>query len=360
LEARKIPLADPADFFPDRDIRLRPPKWVFGGEDTESLSRFLQGCGLSAAQLGELSNQATWKREGEGIVVSPSETVVRTLSSAAREKIYGRLAKHAENYAQQYPFRFLPDEFNSRFTKEELPGQKLSQFRALCYTNRNTICFADVEVLPSMLSSNEFEEVVEQLYATPNYRLRLRVYPNDDVERLVAYWGKGSNGRKIKPILESLSRLDDPAGTSLNISYLLPPFARLRLYTYPKAWSPQDASKADCFWTSMNFFNAEPDDRFLEPAFVRQTIQSEYEVVRGQPTYGDLITIVGPNGDGRHMCVYIADDFVYTKNGRNPLAPWVIMKRGDMLAAFTSPEEQQVIIVRRKQSPSIAAVLGRH
>ena len=176
----------------------------------------------------------------------------------------------------------------------------------------------------------------------------------------MAYWGKGTNGRKIKPMLESLARLNDPAGTSLNISYLLPPFARLRLYTYPKAWNGQNLSKEDCFWTSMNFFNAEPDERFLEPAFVRQIIQSDYEVVRGQPTYGDLVTIVGPGGDGRHMCVYIADDFVYTKNGRNALAPWVIMKRADMLAAFTSPDEQKVVIVRRKESAFIPAVLATH
>ena len=141
-----------------------------------------RGMRVSSAQLGELSNQATWKREGEAIVLNPSETMVRTLSSAARENIYERLAKSPESYGQQYPlWAYLPDDFNSRFTKEKLPGEKLNQFRALSYTNRNTVCFADVEVLPSMLSSNEFEEIVEELYATPNYRLRLRVYPKDDV-----------------------------------------------------------------------------------------------------------------------------------------------------------------------------------
>ena len=200
-----------------------------------------------------------------------------------------------------------------------------------------------------MLSSNEFREAVSYLYATPTYRLRLRVFPEADITPLLKYWGRGRSTDRIRPLLESLTKLSDPNGASINISYMLPSFARLRLYTFPKAWREQQAAKEDCFWTSMNFFNDEPDMRFLDGNYVRQALKTDYHVVRDHPTYGDLVTLVGPNGEGRHMCVYIADDFVYTKNGMNELCPWVLMKLPDMLTAFTSHDEQRMVVVRHNE-----------
>ena len=58
-----------------------------------------------------------------------------------------------------------------------------------------------------------------------------------------------------------------PGGAAVNISYLMPTFARLRLYTYPDSWNDPDTSKQDCFFTTMNFFNETPDTNFFDAGY---------------------------------------------------------------------------------------------
>jgi hypothetical protein len=78
-----------------------------------------------------------------------------------------------------------------------------------------------------------------------------------DVEPLVRYWANGTGkGYSAARIPGPNARWRKP-----DISHLLTPFARYRLYTYPFSENPLENGH-DCFWSSMNFFNAEPDDRF--------------------------------------------------------------------------------------------------
>ena len=50
-------------------------------------------------------------------------------------------------------------------------------------------------------------------------------------------------------------------------------------------------------------------------------------LVNDPPRYGDVwLFRTGPEGSIEHSCVCIAGDVVLTKNGRNPLAPWVLMR----------------------------------
>ena len=48
---------------------------------------------------------------------------------------------------------------------------------------------------------------------------------------LCANWGQWAGCHQMIPFLQALSAV--PGGSSISISYLFPPFARLRLYTYP-------------------------------------------------------------------------------------------------------------------------------
>jgi hypothetical protein len=48
-----------------------------------------------------------------------------------------------------------------------------------------------------------------------------------------------------------------------------------------------------------------------------------------------------------HMCVYIAADVVYTKNGVDPKQPWVLMRMKDLLALYTSDQPQQWRVFRK-------------
>jgi len=129
----------------------------------------------------------------------------------------------------------------------------------------------------------------------------------------------------------------------------MPPFARLRLYTFPDAWKDSNASRQDSLFTALNFFNDTADTNFFDTNYSRKILDAKYVPVDGAPGFGDVITLFNDKGEPVHACVYIADDFVFTKNGINSAQPWVIMRMADMLLIYF-PQEQsaKVLFLRRK------------
>src|SRR6185369_392773 len=123
------------------------------------------------------------------------------------------------------------------------------------------------------------------------------------------------------------------------------------LYTYPEAWPDQTATRQDCFFTAANFFNETADTNLLDRAVLDQTFNTEYFVVKESPTFGDVLMLFDESQKPIHAAVYIAGDFVFTKNGVNPAQPWVIMKMADMLNAyFPTRTAANVTILRHKNT----------
>jgi hypothetical protein len=348
LEALEIPFADKEELAPDRALRLQAPQWFFQDWNEKQLLDFIRSCDLSEEQKIDLCQHTAWQIASNGLVCSPSVPLVRGLGSVARKQIYEVLAKSPSNYSQRYPFRFSPEEFDSRLLATGLAKDKRKVISDLAYSDGPTRCFTDLALLPDLFSPEEINSVLDSLYRLPAYRLRLRIVSDSDIAAVARYWGQGGREEKIRPLLESLTKVRRDGGVSIGIGYLLPSFARLRLNTFPRSWNEAQARSEDCFWTSLNFFNDPPEMRFLDPAVVRQTLQTEFIRVQGHPTFGDLITLTDDAGNAIHACVYIADDFVFTKNGVNPLSPWVLMKIPDMLAFFPPARSRAPIVLRRK------------
>ena len=54
------------------------------------------------------------------------------------------------------------------------------------------------------------------------------------------------------------------------------------------------------------------------------------------------------NGNAYHSCVYLADDIVYTKNGRSRLSPWVLMKLEDVRELYGIYQQTETVAFRLK------------
>jgi hypothetical protein len=352
LDTLAFPFADSEALAPDRDLRLRKTQWYFEGISQVELERFLNSCGLAENQKQQLTRGSQWQVASNGFVVSPSDDLVQSLGPATRSTIYEYLSHSEVNYAQRFPFRFPFGAFPTRFAFTGLAQDKINLIQGLTYTNTDheDLCFADLQLLPKLLSAADVEKAIDALYRVPSYRLRLRVFEDSNVDQLVAYWGKGGREGRIRPLLDSMKKVAGADGKSVNISYLFPEFARLRLYTFPTNWPDKHLTQEDCFWSSMNFFNPEPDDRFLSADAAVQSLVTDCIPVPAEhdKQFGDLIAITDGQGKGIHMCVHIAEDFVFTKNGRNMLSPWVIMKMSDMLALFPA-DHRRVLTYRRKE-----------
>ena len=186
------------------------------------------------------------------------------------------------------------------------------------------------------------------LYQTPTLLLRLRVPEDSDVGALVRYWGAGGRAGAVRPLLEGLGRAH--GDKSVNLSFLMPAFARTRLYTFPEAGAAPAGPQQDCLWTALNFFNEMPDNRYLQGEYAEQALRASFEPTGDAPGYGDLIVLALPPGNLVHVCVYIADDVVFTKNGVGSQQPWVLMKIPDMMMQFRSLGPVRQVVYHRKHT----------
>jgi hypothetical protein len=347
LEPMEIPLVNPEGSIPDEPERLRQSKWTFENFTEAGLAKFFCGCDLSMVQRRLLLDRSCWTVASNSIAVSPSEQLVWSLSPTARAKIYSVLGKSTANYSQNLPFRFPLEGFDLKFANSGIPASDVARIRHLTYTNAGYICFSDLQLLQGLISHDDFKDLAATLYAVPTYLLRVRVTPESNIDALIKYWGRGGREKLVAPLISSLARL--PNGGPINLSYFLPPFARLRLYTFPDALGDPTAARQDCFFTAMNFFNDMPDTNFFSAEYSRKVLDSQYFPIKDEPLYGDVVAIFDDAGEAIHTCVYLADDFVFTKNGVNHAQPWVIMRLPDMLMIYAGPNKStQMIFLRRK------------
>jgi len=142
--------------------------------------------------------------------------------------------------------------------------------------------------------------------------------------------------------------LKDVPDGRLGLVYLLPQFARQRLYTFPMPSRPGDPA-INCHWSAMNFFNEVPDDHFADPTYTANFLQKNYYPVAKPTKYGDIILFLdGYSSDVIHSAVYLADDLVFTKNGNNLEQPWMIMHMKDLMAKYESDGPGRILAYRNR------------
>ena len=178
---------------------------------------------------------------------------------------------------------------------------------------------------------------------------RMRIRPTTDIDKLLGYWTQapGVRAKDLRPLLESLKRLPD--GGHVSLVYFLPPFARERLYTYPMP--PRAGEPAmDCHWSSLNFFNEQPEDKFGDPNYAGAYLTKNYYPVQKPSAYGDVVVLTDEKNRGIHSAVYVADDIVFTKNGNNYLQPWMLMRIDKLVAQYACRGAVRTTVYRHRNS----------
>ncbi len=343
LEYTYLPLERPTEIRAEDFAAAALAKWVFKDYSAGELTNFFRRCGLPDKQLAPLLDTNAWQTIPGGFALSPPPEVVQNLGPEARQAIYSVLGKFRENPLHHMPFQIPAEGFESFFAGYDIPEARIEFLKKLSYGTGEWLYIADLPLIQKNSTPEEYRRIAKALSRVSTMLMRLRVDSKSDVPALINYWGQGGRGTAMKPFLESMTRV--PGGSTIAIAYFLPEFARVRLYTYPNP-EDKDVHHQDCFWTAMNFFREVPEVRFNEWDYTQKTLQSDYEPVRDNWTFGDVLLLI----DGTtafHMCVYIADNVVFTKNGVNLYQPWVLMKIPDMLALYPSTR-LQLLGYRRK------------
>ena len=134
----------------------------------------------------------------------------------------------------------------------------------------------------------------------------------------------------------------------MDLAELLPHLPHAWINTYPVRTAPGQ-TPPDCFWTSLNFFNITPDDRYFDPAAKTQAFQHNYVRASTADQFGDLIVYADEQGQTLHACVHIAGDVVFTKNGALPSHPWRFARRAEVDALYGETPGVKTLIFRLRE-----------
>jgi len=331
------------------NFRLGDGRWYFQAANGAEVEAFLRACGLDEGQIAALrpTLQPVAGRPGL-IAAAPSPALIRELSPETRGALYDKLSLLPENFAQVEPFRITETYLDDWLDPETLPPEVIARVKALLWRRGNSMLFSDYNTVADSLNSPALKlELLRQLTRKASLMVKLHVPDHGDVEPLVAYWGTNGRADKVRPILASVAH---SGGGEVDISNLLPVFARQRLYRFPDALPGTDLGPG-CHWTAFNFFNMGPPDETLHtPEGVEKVLLEKYVPATGEPRFGDVILLTLPDGSSIHSAVYIADGIVYTKNGPSLATPYVFSTMDDMLAFYPSSEKITLTYYRRAGS----------
>ena len=323
--------------------------WHFPGVSREMLEAFLVESGFTRDQVARLEAAATPDPPTGGLLVKPDLELVRGLSLESRTRLYTQLAKASQNTDQVSAFKFYGTSADDWLAGSLISPRTRQLVEPLIYRNGDFLQFADAALVQSAIADpGERQRLAKVLLRQSTMLVSLTVDDPLQVPALAEYWGRGGRSTDVRPLLESLSGV--ASDHSIDIVHLLPSFARSRLYRYPKL-STADLDRpllVNCLWTSLNFFRAEPDDRFLDVPFALNAMRTEYYVVENSFRLGDLVALLDANGNLIHVAVYLADDLVFTKNGTSPVAPWAIMPIDRLKAFYASRSPNLRLIYHRR------------
>lgn len=344
LEITPVVLDRPEELFItngwDRVIR-----WCFPNQSAEQVRALFTASDLTQEQKTLLLATNRWEPLTNGWRVLPPSDVVAAMSPTAREKIYSVLAQTPLNTNQYWAFFHRAEAVNEWFSESDLPPEALALARRLCYTKYQRLYFADTQVFELLRSPDEARRLVRTLARVPTLMMKLQLTRASDIDALVKYWGRFRKDDEVEELLRSMARVR--GGAALNISYFMPPVPRLRLYTYP---DPDEGMRQDCFWTSFNFFYEQPEHNLAHPAEYNELLRKGFRPVTGQAQFGDLLLLLESGETAVHMCVYVAADVVYTKNGIDAKQPWVLMRMKDMNAMYATEKPLEWRAFRKNES----------
>lgn len=346
-ELDKVPIVTekPEEFIDTIGLNMEPVEWVFDGTDAAGVLAILQGAGVPESLCSALMAPGIMEAGTGEVRIRPTDSHVMALSPAGRARLYLRLGKNEVNHYQMYPFTF-PVGHVQKMLQGRVSPAVIASLEKLLYRRGKAECLSDLPVLlRNITDTAERRRLMKALTRQETLLLKVAVRPDTNIDRLIAYWGKGGRRKDLQPLLESLKQT--PGGARIDAIHLIPGFARQRIYTYPDKVTTGQRDY-DCHYSCMNFFRSTPDMSFLDSTVVSATLRSDYETVPGPSQMGDVILFT-TNGDNVvHSCVYIADDVVFTKNGANPMQPWTFMTMENMEVVYPSDEPYTLVTYRLK------------
>ena len=347
LFTRNLNLEQPEEYA-DYEASDQTETWTFEQMVPGQVRTLMQSCGLAANEIDRALSPAMMTFANSDTVITPDAELVFSMSPDVRVKLYNALGHFTENELMRFPICFPTNEFDAWFGDGRVDAGSLALLKRLVYVRGETGCFSDFGILLQQVPDETNRlHLVEALSRQSAVLMGIQIWPDTDVDKVLDYWSRPNGARliNIRPLLESLK--DRPHGGTASILFFLPPFARERLYTYPLPSQLGDPTM-DCHWSTLNFFNSVPDNRFSDAKYAAAFIETNYYQIAKPSAYGDIILVLDEHGNAIHSGVYLAGDIIFTKNGNNFAQPWMLMHLKDLIAEYTTDIAPRIAVYRNK------------
>lgn len=316
LESIELILMPTEELIPPGWADPKPVQWYFQKYTVEQLAEWFRGLPLSPDHRNALTDLSRWRTDEAGVVVTVPDEVAIGLAPTSRAAIYRVLIRDDRNASHTSPWSLRTNLWRAAYQTAGISDQSRTTLERSAHYEQGRLYVADVLAVLNQTPSREEKSRIVRLTSSASARLvRLRIRPDSDLGDLMLYWAGRGRRKDLRPIFEAIKAM--PGGGTIDICHLLPAFARQRIFTYPHPAQAADGVRRDCHWTSLNFFSVVPDDRFGNPNAVQQHILQHYYPVGDSPPFGDVVFFSRPDGSVVHSAVYLAANYVFTKNGDN-------------------------------------------
>jgi hypothetical protein len=314
----------------------------FVGLTKKETGRLLDECEMTPTMRDTLLATAKEEPDG-GVRLYPSDEFVISIPPDLRSRLYARLIKWPENKTVGTPARFMKESKLDWLDESNLPSEVIQLTKKLIYERNGIQLFANYDIVLRTISDHRTaRRFLRVMCRRTTIMGVLVVRPEDDIEALTRYWGRGGREAEVRTLLEA-ARLSDGSHEVPLVS-LLPPFVKDHLYRYQNNTDPETAT---CHYTSFNFFSTQPDKRFAELSFCSDVISRDYAAVTNDFQLGDVVMMMFDDGEIIHSCTVIAGDLVFTKNGRGKGQPWMIQTLDRLSLFYTAENPLAVKVLRR-------------
>jgi hypothetical protein len=332
--------------FPLPNTRSR---WSFPESMLSSLPEFFRKASLSEALINLLMSSDQMVTENGFVHVFPPLPDLEAISPESRAFIYTELSKYPPNEFCADPVLIVGQTVGEWYRTSKLRPALIAKIEQMAYKRGDTIAFSDVAaILNYAESDSEARTIFKAFTRTRSLMIKVEVDHNTNLEELVGYWtlGMGLRRKDIEPLVQSV--IDTDGVEAMPLSHLLPSLVRKLMYTYPGLDLAKHGMLPDCHWTSLNFFNYEPHEYLLDSRLATSAVLENFKPVEPPYKYGDILFFLSNStGDAYHSCVHLADGIVFTKNGRNLLSPWLLMKLEDVGKIYLYKGEGRIQGFRR-------------
>lgn len=328
LKCFYIYIEAPKAMVEDYPLPFSKPRWSFPQSDAPKLPALFKKAGLPDALTTTLLEPLNTTTSNGILNLFPPLPDLEAMTPAQREVIYPELAKFPGNEYHSDPVLMTTSTVEEWYRTSKLRPELIAKISKMAYHRGEALAFSDLSAMMNYATSDsEAREIFKAFTRTRSLMIQMELSDDTELAPLLDYWtiGIGIRRKDIEPIMQSI--IDTEGVERLGLSHVLPALVRKLLYTYPGQELSRHGVLPDCHWTSLNFFNYEPHEYLLDSRLATSAVLEKFNPVEGPYKYGDILFFLDADkGDAFHSCVYLADDMVFTKNGRNPLSPWVIMK----------------------------------